>query len=576
LSTIFVRQPYIHFPMKHLLQILTLTFFMNLAGPVIAQAPLRVEIEAKRYAEDFHIVPVGKSGLLLFYESAERSKDGSRDWIFTKYDTEFKEVWTREQPVKSGLDFIDFVVKGEKDVYLLLGNKYGATVQGVGKGNYQVVNVDLGSGNIRTVNGRIPTSSIIDHFDVVNGFAYLSGIEVPSRGTQAASTCLWILPVPCISYVLLSPVIFKAHPVIYQVDLSTGTSSVVSKRMKGMGFIVGTGSSDADHTESVIIRNEPTRKTHQVLCHTYTAGGGLIGSVEIKGAPDKVINRANHLKLNPKEGVMIGTYSNAAIKKGFFRNLGPNRIMNGYNAVSSGLFFSKISESQTEFTRYYDFSEFQSFYKYVQAKYGPYVAEKKRKKPRFSSYLLLIHDIIQKDGQYVMIAEAYYPEYETRYEHVYVPASGNTPGHYEWQPREVFVGFRYTHAIVAGFDKDGNKIWDNTFEIENILTYDLKERVKVLFEGGNTILAYSQNGSIMTKVIQGNEVVQGKFSTPIETNYQGDQVMFSYASDMSYWYDNFFVTYGYQRIKNADDPSKKGGVQEKKRTVFYFNKIAFQ
>jgi hypothetical protein len=558
--------------MKTLLRILPAVL---LYSAVHAQAPLRVEIEAKRYASDYHIVPVGKSGMLLFYESDERAKDGGRDWVFTKYDTDFKEVWTKEQPVKNGLDFIDFVIKEDKEVYLLLGKKYSPYTQGIGKGSYEIVNVNLDNGGLRSINGRVPTSSIIDHFDVVNGYGYLSGIEVPSKGTQAASTCLWILPIPCISYVALSPVIFRAHPVAYEVDLNTGVSSVVSKRMKGMGFIVGTGSSDQEKAEHIIIRNEISRKENEVLCYTYN-GSSLSGTIEVKGTPDKIINRANYLKLNDKEGVMIGTYSNERTKKGFFKNLGPNRIMNGYNAVSNGLFFAKTNDGQTEFTKYYDFSDFQSFYKYLQARYGSYVAEKKRKKSRFNSYLLLIHDIIQKEGQYVMVAEAYYPEYETRYEQVYVPATGNMPGHYETRPVEVFVGFRYTHAIVAGFDKEGNKLWDNTFEIENILTFDLKERVKVLFDGTNTILAYSQNGSINTKVIQGNEVVQGKFSTPIETNYKGDKVLYSYSSDMSYWYDNFFVTYGYQRIKNTDDPSKKGGNQDRKRTVFYFNKIAFQ
>jgi hypothetical protein len=558
--------------MKQLLKF----FFVLFSFSSLAQAPLRVEIEAKKYAEDFHIVSVGKNGLLLFYESQEHANNGSREWVFTKYDTEFKEVWTKEQPVKSGLDFVDFVVKEDKEVYLLLGKKYNTQIEGISKGSYEIVNVDLESSSIRSINGSIPTSSVIDHFDVVNGFGYLSGIEVPSKGKQAASTCLWVFPLPCISYMIFAPMIFKAHPVIYRVDLNNGTSSVVSKQMKGMGFIVGTGTNDQDKTEHVIIRNEPKRKINQVFCYTYGSGGELSSTIQIKDTPGKIINRANYLKLNPKEGVMIGTFSNAALKSGYLRNLGPGRIMNGHNAVSSGLFFSKTNEDKTEFVKYYDFSEFQSFYKYVQQRYGTNAANRSKKRSRFSSYLLLIHDIIQKDGQYVMVAEAYYPEYETRYEQVYVAAAGNTPGHYETRPVEVFVGFRYTHAIVAGFDKEGNKLWDNTFEIENVLTFDLKERVKVLFDGTNTILAYSQNGSINTKVIQGNDVVQGKFSTPIETNYQGDKVLYSYSSDMSYWYDNYFVTFGYQRIKNTDDPKKNGGNVERKRTVFYFNKIAFQ
>jgi hypothetical protein len=544
--------------------------------PVFAQAPLRVEIEAKKSSDDYHIVPVGKNGILLFYESSERAKDGGRNWVFTMYSTDFKEVWNKEYPVKGNLDFVDFVSKNDRDIYLLLGHPSGVGTQGITRGNYEIINVNTESGVISNINGMVPMSSIIDHFDVVNGYGYLTGISVPSKGTTFFSSCLWILPVPCISYMIFAPMIFVAHPQIFQVDLSSGTMSIVSKKLKGMGFVVGTGSSEADKSENIIIRNEPNKHTNQVICYSYSGGGGLSNTIEIKGQPDKVINRANLLKLNPKESILIGTYSNAAVKTAYFRNLGPNRITNGYNAISNGLFFTKTEDDQTVFTKYYDFSKFESFYKYLQQKYGSFRADKRAKNTHQLNYLLLVHDIIQQNNQYIMVAEAYYPEYETHYEQYYVAGTGTTPGHWETRRVDVFVGFRYTHAIVAGFDKEGTKLWDNTFEIENILTFDLKERVKILPQGNTTVLAYSFNGNIDTKVIQGNDVVQGKFSTPIETNYKGDKVMYDYAGDMSYWYDNYFVTYGYARIKNTDKPQDKGGKQDRKRTVFYFNKIAFQ
>jgi hypothetical protein len=64
-------------------------------------------------------------------------------------------------------------------------------------------------------------------------------------------------------------------------------------------------------------------------------------------------------------------------------------------------------------------------------------------------------------------------------------------------------------------------------------------------------------------------VIEGKQYTPIETNYNNDKLISDYNSDMEYWYGNYFISYGYQKIKNV--------VQNKgKRTVFYFNKIGFQ
>jgi hypothetical protein len=138
--------------------------------------------------------------------------------------------------------------------------------------------------------------------------------------------------------------------------------------------------------------------------------------------------------------------------------------------------------------------------------------------------------------------------------------------------RTIFEGYRYTDAIVAAFDINGELLWDNSFMIKNILTYNLKERVKVLFDGEEIILLYSSGGKIASKVIRNNEVVEGLDYTEIETFYRNDKVLEDYRSDIVYWYNNYFISYGYQKIKNRlQRPTNK-----RKRTVFYFNKIAFQ
>ena len=87
--------------------------------------------------------------------------------------------------------------------------------------------------------------------------------------------------------------------------------------------------------------------------------------------------------------------------------------------------------------------------------------------------------------------------------------------------------------------------------------------------GDDIILTYSNDGEIASKVIRGNEVIENKDYTPIQTSYNNDKVISDNNSDMEYWYDNYFISYGYQRIKNTSIESKS------KRTVFYFNKISF-
>ncbi|MCK5839439.1 MAG: hypothetical protein KAG99_06295, partial [Bacteroidales bacterium] len=162
------------------------------------------------------------------------------------------------------------------------------------------------------------------------------------------------------------------------------------------------------------------------------------------------------------------------------------------------------------------------------------------------------------------IAEAYYPEYHTITRMMYDWYGRPTPSYYN-----VFDGYRYTSVFIAGFDKNGNLLWDNGLELWDILTLKLEKRVNVVFDKEETVIAYSNNGEVTYKVISGNEDVTGADNIPIESYYSRDKLISESSSNMVYWYKNYFLTYGYQKIKN------NSLTDQNRRYVFYFNKIAF-
>ena len=51
----------------------------------------------------------------------------------------------------------------------------------------------------------------------------------------------------------------------------------------------------------------------------------------------------------------------------------------------------------------------------------------------------------------------------------------------------------------------------------------------------------------------------------------GDKIKWNSNSSIEYWYDDYFLAFGIVKIKNKE---KKG--DERKRTVFYVNKIAYK
>jgi hypothetical protein len=135
---------------------------------------------------------------------------------------------------------------------------------------------------------------------------------------------------------------------------------------------------------------------------------------------------------------------------------------------------------------------------------------------------------------------------------------------------DVFDGYRFNNGIICGFGGDGKLLWDNTMEIRNLLTFDLSPKVTVFFTPGDeAVLAYLSEGKIGSKIIKGNNVIEKLDFSPLEQSNPEDKLLTESKSGLLPWYDNFFLTCGYQEIKNIK------AEENKKRTVFFFSKIAF-
>ncbi len=59
-------------------------------------------------------------------------------------------------------------------------------------------------------------------------------------------------------------------------------------------------------------------------------------------------------------------------------------------------------------------------------------------------------------------------------------------------------------------------------------------------------------------------------SDVIETGLDADKTKWS-SSNLSYWYNGYFLAFGFQKIKNKEDKSVK-----RKRRVMYMSKVKYQ
>jgi hypothetical protein len=255
---------------------------------------------------------------------------------------------------------------------------------------------------------------------------------------------------------------------------------------------------------------------------------------------------------------------------------------NRYGEYSRGLFVATIDPNGLQQLRYYNYGDLKNFFNYMKAKRTNRIKERierrkiKGKKIKFN-YRFLVHEIVPNEGQYLLLGEAFYPQYKsisrTSYGGFFTPYSIGTPGLVRGD--QIFDGYRYTHAVIIGFDKDGNLLWDNSFEINDVKSFVLEQFVKLEVNADKIVLLYLYENEIRTKIIQGDKVLEGKSIDPIKTLYESDMI----AKDsrdtretrkLDYWYHDYFYAYGVQNIINVTQS------ESPKRRVFFVNKVGYK
>jgi len=314
----------------------------------------------------------------------------------------------------------------------------------------------------------------------------------------------------------------------------------------------------ADDTFDVLVSALNFMRQQTIIIRNYDAEGNIIKNISLK--PDE--------KKNLIFGQSIKTFGDAQMVAGVYGNR--------RSEFSKGIFMASIDPMGNDLLRYYSYADLENFFKYMRARREQRVKERiarrkiKGRKTRFN-YRFIVHEIVPYKDQYIMLGEAFYPKY------IYTNQSyggffgqgygfGRSP---MLQNGRMFDGYYYTHAVVAGFDQNGKLLWDNSFEINDVKTFDLEQFVKLDVRPDHITLLYLFDHQIRSKIINDNQVLEGKSIDPIKLRFAADQVKKggTEKSRLDYWYGHNFYAYGVQTVINL------GSEASLKRRVFFINRI---
>lgn len=463
----------------------------------------RIEFDLRDEYNGYSITPFGENGILLYANN--KYKD---EWKIEKYDSNLELSKTATIGVERR-KLLAAAVENEDNLNLLFKDK---------SNKYTLYNISSSSLKHFSKSGALPKKSAVDIMVEYNNIVYISML----KGTK---------------------------PMLFMVNYNTDMQSLVPLAFSGYGpkhiKVVGI-EAIPEYKEVLIYVRADNGRAADMFILKMDENGEKTETIKFHSYTDKRVKTVSGSAIGNDEYIFSGTYSTKS------------------GGSSQGMYISRISGKTVKFITYLNFTEFQDFFSYLSEKKQDKIEKKVEKKKAQGKevafdYLLAMHNVKKMGDKYIILAEAYYPTYRT--------VSYYNAATKSWSYQTVFDGFQYTHASLSAFNTDGEKLWDRTFPLGLLeKPFAVKKYVRMKIQDNQIDLMYAAGKYLsLMSVNEDNDLFKEIKTDYIKTDDE-EKIKRGY-SNLQYWYGDYFVAYGEQKIK-GDDKAKT-----KNRTVYFINKI---
>lgn len=503
------------------LLILTILALMSLNAVSQIDYTKRIEFEIDNGYCQEKIIDFGDAGFVLSTKKDE-SIQGQTEWNFELYNTNL-ELVKEEKLLLDNKLVRQEIHSNENQLHALFITK---------KGEYALVTIEVPSLTITRTEGVLPKKIRIAEMTALQDYTF---IKASIKGAPYLVSINW-----------------KSGK---QKHIPVQTDNVKPKNTQLIGFQTLPQSNEL----FVYVKAITDKRSSSFYVFRLNTDGEKDMQIELSKDMSKNIVSATASKLSEQKYIFTGTYSTKS------------------TSASEGMFFCQIDQKRLSFINYYNFLDLENFLNYLPERKKEKIEKKKdRKEDRGKDYAINYriapHKIIQLDDGYIMLGEAYYTTYRTQ---TYTTTSMvNGVATTQVHTMQVFDGYQYTHAVLARFDLEGIMVWDQVFELWSAYKpFSVKKFISIAEQNQNSLkLAFASRNRIYSKEIDyAGVVVNDSESDEIQTGYEGDESKKSFTN-ISYWYDNYFLAFGTQKIKNKD----KDDDVKRKRKVYFVSKIEYK
>jgi hypothetical protein len=497
--------------------LISVLFFLDSFGQLAQPQRLEIIME-KEDKEDFNVVSADEEGLILYREVRNRETRMEHKYQVILVDTALNRIWESNYYIH--LKYVQIGFEYTDNYFYLL---FQRNIESL-KADLFVMRIDLESRRSETFLIERDYAIELTDFEVVGNTLVFGGY---TNGLPTFITYKFGKP-----QALVLPGFINERSQILHLE--------TNDELKQLNVLVSYRSRD---------------KRKSISFKSFNEEGELIKNINLEPSDEKSLLFGRVMNLDTNVDLIAGTYTRKR------------------SELSRGIFLARIDPTGDQVINYYNYADLKNFFSYMKARRQKRVEERikrrkiKGKKNKFH-YHLLVHEVVPWQGRFIMVGEAFYPKYSQSSYY-----GGYSPYSYGTSYGQAFDGYKYTHAVVFGFDRRGRLIWDNSFEIDDITSYTLDQFVHVSISEEEMALLYMYENEIRAKIIEGNEVIEGKTFNELALSFENDIVEQdeNEYGGLEKWYGGKLFAYGIQKIKNT-----KAGDVRSEREVFFINKIEYR
>ncbi|WP_259014401.1 hypothetical protein [Emticicia fluvialis] len=374
-----------------------------------------------------------------------------------------------------------------------------------------VLRLDLETGDKTYIEGNLLTNMDIDHFVVLQSKGFIGGK-------------------------------FNDRPVVVMFNFFDKTSRVLPEIHANHLSISEMDVNYEDGLLLVMLKND---RNCQYIVKTYSYEGKHLRTLNL-GDKQKTPISGKILTMDNGSPLLLGNYAE------------------GCSPLSIGFYLQRLDHDSK--IQYIDFSDLDNFFSFLKPRKEEKIKAKIRQKKQQGKEVklrnrLLLHNILPTPDGWLMVAEVFYPEYKS-------PSNGSISTWRNYRiGGEVYNNFRYTHAIICGFDHHGKLVWDNSVSLKEVQSGELNPMVQITHQNDFFILAYPDEDQIKTVIVRKNEKVKDLDSFDLKAGTETEKITDTDRTSLVAWYGHSFLVYGYQTVRKDNSLIN--------REVFTINKLTY-